>query len=64
MTAQTAPTLDIVAIGNAIVDILAAADDAFLAEHALTKGGMQLIDTAMAELLYANMGPGKEISGG
>lgn len=64
MPAQSAPTLDIVAIGNAIVDILAAADDAFLAEHALTKGGMQLIDTAMAELLYANMGPGKEISGG
>lgn len=64
VTAQSAPTLDVVAIGNAIVDILAAADDGFLAEHALTKGGMQLVDTAMAELLYANMGPGKEISGG
>lgn len=63
MTAST-PTLDIVAIGNAIVDILASADDAFLAEHALTKGGMQLVDTATAELLYDNMGPGVEISGG
>ncbi|WP_340267565.1 adenosine kinase [Sphingobium mellinum] len=63
MTAA-APTLDVVAIGNAIVDVLAPSDDAFLAEHALNKGGMQLIDAAMAESLYANMGPGKEISGG
>lgn len=62
---ETAPaTLDVVAIGNAIVDILAKADDAFLAEHALTKGGMQLVDTETAELLYANMGPAVEISGG
>jgi sugar/nucleoside kinase (ribokinase family) len=58
------PALDIVAIGNAIVDVLARADDAFLASHALTKGGMQLIDAATSELLYANMGPGMEISGG
>lgn len=63
MTAA-APTLDVVAIGNAIVDVLAPSDDAFLAEHALTKGGMQLIDAEMAESLYANMGAGKEISGG
>ncbi|MET0369906.1 MAG: adenosine kinase [Sphingobium sp.] len=58
------PTLDVVAIGNAIVDVLASADDGFLAEHALTKGGMQLIDAAMAEQLYADMGPAREISGG
>ena len=63
MTAA-APTLDVVAIGNAIVDVLAPSDDAFLAEHALTKGGMQLIDAEMAESLYANMAAGKEISGG
>ena len=63
MTAS-APTLDVVAIGNAIVDVLARSDDAFLAEHALTKGGMQLIDAAMAESLYADMGQAKEISGG
>lgn len=64
MPETTAATLDIVAIGNAIVDILAKADDAFLAEHTLTKGGMQLVDTETAELLYANMGAGIEISGG
>src|SRR3546814_19156951 len=59
-----APTLDVVAIGNAIVDVLARSDDAFLAEHALTKGGMQLIDAETAESLYADIGAGKEISGG
>lgn len=59
-----APTLDVVAIGNAIVDVLARSDDAFLAEHALTKGGMQLIDAATAESLYADMGAAREISGG
>ena len=59
-----APTLDVVAIGNAIVDVLTRSDDAFLAEHALTKGGMQLIDADMAESLYADMGQAKEISGG
>ena len=64
MTAAAAPTLDVVAIGNAIVDVLASCDDAFLAEHALTKGGMQLIDAATAESLYADMAAGKEISGG
>lgn len=57
-------TLDIVAIGNAIVDVLARTDDAFLASNALTKGGMQLVDAETAEALYANMGPAMEISGG
>ena len=63
MTAS-APALDVVAIGNAIVDVLARSDDGFLAEHALTKGGMQLIDADMAETLYADMPQAKEISGG
>jgi sugar/nucleoside kinase (ribokinase family) len=57
-------TIDVVAIGNAIVDVIARSDDAFLAEHALTKGGMQLIDAEMAESLYADMGSAVEISGG
>lgn len=61
---MTEPTLDIVAIGNAIVDVIARADDDFLATHSLVKGGMQLVDTATAELFYENMGPGLEISGG
>jgi sugar/nucleoside kinase (ribokinase family) len=61
---STVPTLDVVAIGNAIVDVLASADDALIAQHALTKGGMQLIDADMAELLYGDMAAAKEISGG
>jgi sugar/nucleoside kinase (ribokinase family) len=55
---------DVVGIGNAIVDVLAKADDAFLAGNRLTKGAMTLIDAARAELLYAAMGPAIECSGG
>jgi fructokinase len=61
---MTAPTLDILGIGNAIVDVLARADDAFLTQRGLPKGGMRLIDAAEAERLYAEMGPGTESSGG
>jgi sugar/nucleoside kinase (ribokinase family) len=56
--------LDVVGIGNAIVDVIAQADDAFLARQGLAKGAMQLIDAARAEALYAEMGPGIEMSGG
>jgi sugar/nucleoside kinase (ribokinase family) len=55
---------DVLGIGNAIVDVLSHADDAFLAKHGLVKGSMTLIDEARAETLYAAMGPGVEISGG
>ncbi len=55
---------DVTAIGNAIVDVLAKADDALLAAHNLPKGAMSLIDAADAERLYAIMGPGVEASGG
>jgi len=58
------PKFDVTAIGNAIVDVLAKADDALLAEHKLPKGGMSLIDAPTAERLYAIMGPGVEASGG
>lgn len=61
---MTQPSFDVVAIGNAIVDVIAPADDAFLAQHALPKGGMQLIDAATADFLYAEMGAGRETSGG
>jgi sugar/nucleoside kinase (ribokinase family) len=60
----TDTTLDIIAIGNALVDVLSPADDAFLAAEGLAKGQMQLIDAERATSLYAHMGPGKEISGG
>jgi len=55
---------DVTAIGNAIVDVLAKAEDSLLAEHNLPKGAMNLIDAATAEKLYSVMGPGKEASGG
>ncbi|MFC3714367.1 adenosine kinase [Sphingoaurantiacus capsulatus] len=56
--------LDVLAIGNAIVDVIATADDAFLAAQSLDKGSMRLIDAAEAERLYGVMGPGREVSGG
>jgi sugar/nucleoside kinase (ribokinase family) len=56
--------LDVVGIGNAIVDVLARASDEFLRDHNLAKGGMTLIDEARARELYESMGPGRETSGG
>jgi sugar/nucleoside kinase (ribokinase family) len=56
--------LDVLAIGNAIVDVIADADDAFLAREGMHKGAMRLIDEAEAERLYADMGPARELSGG
>ena len=59
------PSLDIVAIGNAIVDVIAQAEDSFITEQGLEKGAMQLLFTTEdAEALYAKMGPGVEASGG
>jgi sugar/nucleoside kinase (ribokinase family) len=54
----------VLAIGNAIVDVIADADDAFIAAQSLNKGGMTLIDAERAQSLYDAMGPGREISGG
>jgi len=56
--------LDIVAIGDAIVDVIATAEDSFLDAHGLTKGSMQLLTPEQADALYAGMGPAREISGG
>src|SRR3954470_16337652 len=61
---MTSRPLDIVAIGDAIVDVIATADDSFLVKHRLPKGGMQLLTAQEADELYAAMGPGREISGG
>jgi len=55
---------DVVGIGNAMVDVIAHTDEAFLASQQLTKGAMTLIDSARAEALYAAMPPAIEISGG
>lgn len=61
---MTSSSLDIVAIGDALVDVIATADDAFIEQHRLPKGGMQLLSTEQADDLYAAMGPAREISGG
>jgi sugar/nucleoside kinase (ribokinase family) len=58
------PTLDVLAIGNAIVDVIARTDDDFLGAEGLVKGSMRLIDADEAERLYKRMPPGLETSGG
>ncbi len=55
---------DVVGLGNAIVDVIAPADEAFIARQGLRKGGMTLADTAASDALYAAMGPATEMSGG
>jgi sugar/nucleoside kinase (ribokinase family) len=57
-------TLDVVCVGNAIVDVLAQTDDAFLERHGMAKGAMQLIDTDAALAIYDEMPPAVEVSGG
>ena len=57
-------SLDIVAIGDAIVDVIATCEDSFLAERGFAKGSMRLLDTAEADALYRAMGPAREVSGG
>ncbi len=60
--AQT--TLDLVGIGNAVVDMLTHTDDAFLVKNNLAKGAMTLVDADQAHKLYDEMGPAVEVSGG
>ena len=55
---------DVIGIGNAIVDVLAKMDEAFLATHKLVKGAMTLIDAPTASHLYSALGPAIECSGG
>ncbi|TCR68927.1 adenosine kinase [Bosea sp. BK604] len=61
---MTATRTDVLALGNAIVDVFASAEEDFLVKHELTKGAMMLIDEPRAEMLYGVMGPGKIVSGG
>ena len=56
--------LDVVGIGNALVDVLSHESDEFVVEQELERGAMQLIDTARAEQLYGAMHPATEMSGG
>lgn len=61
---MSATQYDVIAIGNAIVDVMAPCDDALIERLGMTRGGMTLIDTARAHELYDAMGPAREISGG
>jgi sugar/nucleoside kinase (ribokinase family) len=56
--------LDVLCIGNAIVDVIANASDDFLTAEGLVKGSMRLIDAEEAERLYSHMGPAHQVSGG
>jgi sugar/nucleoside kinase (ribokinase family) len=56
--------LDVVGIGNALVDVLSQESFEFVTEHGVVPGSMTLVDTPTAERLYAAMGPGTEVSGG
>ncbi|RKF19004.1 adenosine kinase [Altericroceibacterium spongiae] len=58
------PRYDVVAIGNAIVDVMAPCEDELIEELDMVRGGMTLIDTDRAGELYDAMGPAREISGG
>jgi sugar/nucleoside kinase (ribokinase family) len=61
---MTEPSLDVIAIGNAIVDVMAPCEDSLIAQLGMTRGGMMLIDTERARMLYDAMGPAREVSGG
>ncbi len=61
---MSGPELDVVAVGHAIVDVLAGADDATVEALGLAKGTMALVEADRADALYASMGPAVEVSGG
>src|SRR5579871_2109338 len=56
--------IDVLTIGNAIVDVIAKVDEDFVVREKLVKGSMNLIDEPRAEQLYSVMGPATEVSGG
>ena len=58
------PTIDMVGVGNAIVDVITTVSESFIADHGLAKGSMTLIGAERADQLYAAMPAGIESSGG
>lgn len=58
------PTIDVIAIGNAIVDVLAHTEDKFLTDHDIPRGGMVLIDTAKAEAINHDLNATDQVAGG
>lgn len=63
-SAQYSAQYDVLAIGNAIFDVLARTEEDLLVKHGMAKGGMALIDEARAAVIYADMGQAIEMSGG
>ncbi len=61
---MAATRYDVVGIGNAIVDVIARAEEDFLLRQGMRKGTMTLIDEQRAEAIYEAMGPAIEVSGG
>src|SRR3984957_11391907 len=61
---MTSARFDVLGIGNAIVDVIARAEEDFLLKQDMRKGTMALIDEARAQAIYEAMGPATEISGG
>jgi sugar/nucleoside kinase (ribokinase family) len=55
---------DVVAIGNALVDVLSHEDDDFVTRTGVERGAMTLVDAERAEEIYSHMSPAREISGG
>ena len=64
MLERTDARFDVVGIGNALVDVIAHASDAFVDRHELVKGSMDLVDTDRAVQLYEALGSAVEMSGG
>ncbi|MGB1675465.1 MAG: adenosine kinase [Miltoncostaeaceae bacterium] len=64
MTPPAPPSVDVLALGNAIVDVLSHVDDAVIDGLPVNKGGMTLIGAVDAQDLYGTLGPGVECSGG
>ena len=64
MSETTPPRYDVIAIGNAVVDVIASCEEELIDELQLNRGGMTLIDEARADELYEAMPPAREISGG
>ncbi|WP_086606994.1 adenosine kinase [Erythrobacter donghaensis] len=64
MPETTPPRYDVIAIGNAVVDVIASCGEELIEELELNRGGMTLIDEARADALYEAMPPAREISGG
>ncbi len=64
MPSDPPPSVDVVAVGNALVDVLANADDELLLREGMTKGAMTLVDAQTAAAIFEVMGPTVQMSGG